>query len=93
MWTEERYGDMKGQGVDLEATHLADERRMARLVLAVALSFVWLISLGSWLVKRGVRHLIDVKSRHNSYFRLGFDWVERCLRLNLPVPLRFLPYP
>lgn len=94
MWTEEMYGDMKGHGFDLEATHLDDEQRIARLVLAVAFTFVWLIWLGSWLVKRGFRHRIDVKSRRDkSYFRLGWDWVERCRCLHQSVPVRFSPYP
>ena len=29
------YGDMKGHGFDLEATHLDDADRISRLVLAV----------------------------------------------------------
>lgn len=92
MWIEEMYGDMKGHGFDLEATHLADADRISRLVLAVCLTFVLFITLGSWVVKRGWRHLLDHKSRRDkSYFRLGWDWMERCLRLNKPVPIRFLP--
>ena len=92
MWIEEMYGDMKGHGFDLEATHLADADRISRLVLAVCLTFVWFITLGSWVVKRGLRHLLDHKSRRDkSYFRLGWDWMERCLRLNQPVPIRFSP--
>lgn len=92
MWIEEMYGDMKGHGFDLEATHLADADRISRLVLAVCLTFVWFITLGSWVVKRGWRHLLDHKSRRDkSYFRLGWDWMERCLRLNQPVPIRFSP--
>jgi len=92
MWIEEMYGDMKGHGFDLEATHLADADRISRLVLAVCLVFVWFITLGSWVVKRGWRHLLDHKSRRDkSYFRLGWDWMERCLRLNEPVPIRFSP--
>lgn len=92
MWIEEMFGDMKGHGFDLEATHLADADRISRLVLAVCLTFVWVITLGSWVVKRGFRHLIDHKSRRDkSYFRLGWDWMERCLRLNHPVPIRFSP--
>ena len=90
MWTEEMYGDMKGHGFDMEATHLTCKDRIARLFLAVAFTFVWLITLGAWLVKRGFRHLIDVKSRRDkSYFRLGFDWVEHCSRLDIPIPIRF----
>ncbi len=94
MWTEEMYGDMKGHGFDLEATHLDDEERIARLVLGVCLTFIWMITLGSWVVKNGYRHFVDHRSRRDkSYFRIGWDWLERCLRLDDPIPIRFLPYP
>lgn len=93
MWIEEMYGDMKGHGFDLEATHLDHPDRISRLFLAVCITFVWLISLGSWVVKRGLRHFVDHKSRRDkSYFRIGWDWLERCLRLNLPIPFRLRPY-
>lgn len=93
MWIEEMYGDLKGHGFDLEATHLDNPERISRLFLAVCIAFVWFITLGSWLVKRGFRHFIDHKSRRDkSYFRLGWDWIERCLRLNLPIPFRFSLY-
>ena len=93
MWIEQMYGDMKGHGFDLEATHLNDPDRLARLVLAVCITFVWFITLGSWLVKRGLRHFVDHKSRRDkSYFRLGWDWVERCLRLGHPIPFSLRPY-
>jgi hypothetical protein len=94
MWTEEMYGDMKGHGFDLEATHLSDADRISRLVLAVCLTYVWFLTLGAWLVKRGLRHLIDRKDRRDkSYFRLGLDWLKRAQRLNLPFRLQFVPYP
>ena len=93
MWIEQMYGDFKGHGFDLEATHLDHPDRISRLVLAVCIAFVWFITLGAWLVKRGLRHFIDHKSRRDkSYFRLGWDWLERCLRLDLPIPFRFTPY-
>lgn len=93
MWTEEMYGDMKGHGFDLEATHLDDPDRLARLFLAVAITFVWFISLGSWVVKRGFRHLVDRKDRRDkSYFRLGWDWLKYCQRHNQPLKLIFVPY-
>jgi len=93
MWVEEMYGDLKGHGFDLEATHLHDPQRISRLVLAVCITFVWFITLGNWAVKRGLRHLVDHKSRRDkSYFRIGWDWVERCLRLGDPIPLHFKPF-
>jgi hypothetical protein len=93
MWMEEMFGDMKGHGFSLEATHLDDLQRLSRLVFAVCFAFSWLISLGSWVVKNGYRHFIDHKSRRDkSYFRIGWDWAERCIRLDHPVPIRFTPY-
>lgn len=94
MWTEETYGDMKGHGFDLEATHLTDPDRIARLVLAVSITYVWLVALGSWVIKRGFRHFIDRKDRRDkSLFRLGWDWLKHAQRNNLPLLVRFLPYP
>lgn len=93
MWIEEMYGDMKGHGFNLEATHLRDTDRIARLLLAVCIVYVWFIALGSWLIKRGYRHFIDRKNRRDkSYFRLGWDWMERCCRLKQPFVIRFIPY-
>lgn len=93
MWIEELFGDVKGHGFDLEDTRVKDAERINRLVLAVFIAFVWLITLGSWVVKRGYRHLIDHKSRRDkSYFHLGWDWVARCFRENKPVRVKFIPY-
>ena len=94
MWVEEMYGDLKGHGFDLESTHLDDTNRIARLMLGVCLAFVWFMALGSWVVKRGYRPLLDRRDRRDkSYFRLGWDWLEHRLRLGLPVKLRFACYP
>lgn len=93
MWVEEMYGDMKGHGFDLEATRLQDMARISRLFLGVCIVFVWLITLGSWVVKRGYRHLVDHKSRRDkSYFRIGWDWIEKCFSLDHSIPIRFNPY-
>ncbi len=92
MWTEELYGDLKGHGFDLEATHLRDARRLERLVLGVALVYVWLIVLGSAVVKRGLRHWVDRRKRRDkSYFRIGWDYLEHRLRLGESIPVRFDP--
>ena len=74
---EEMFGDMKGHGFDLESTQLRDAKRIERLMLGVCVTFVWLITLGRWVMKNGYRHLIDVNSRRDkSYFRLGWDWTK-----------------
>lgn len=94
MWTEEFYGDLKGHGFDLEATRLGCTERLERLVLGVFYAYVWLIALGSSVVKRGLRHLVDRRDRRDtSYFRIGWEYVEYRLRLAEPIPVRFQPYP
>lgn len=93
-WTEALYGDLKGHGFDLEATHMRAPERLERLVLGVCWAYVWLIALGSWVVKRGWRHLVDRRDRRDrSYFRIGWDYLEHCLRLGQSIPVRFEPYP
>ena len=93
MWTEEMYGDMKGHGVDLGATHMRDLDRLSRLVLGVCLLYVWLISLGSWVIKNGKRDLVDKKARRDkSYFRIGWSWLKRRLSQGQSLKLRFAPY-
>lgn len=93
MWTEELYADLKGHGVDLEATGLVHSERIDRLMLGACWMYVWLLVLGSYVVKRGWRHLVDRKSRRDkSYFRIGWDFTRRCIRLGNPIRLRFAPY-
>ncbi len=93
MWTEEFYGDLKGHGFNLEATRLDSVLRLERLVLAVSLVYVWLLAFGSWVVKNGYRHYVDRRDRRDkSYFRIGWDWLERQLRLEHPFRVIFQPY-
>jgi hypothetical protein len=93
MWTEELYGDLKGHGFDLEATHLRAPERLERLILGVCLAYTGLLVLGARVVKRGLRHLVDRKHRRDkSYFRIGWDYLAHRLRLGEPVPpIRFQP--
>lgn len=92
MWIEEMFGDMKGNGFDLESTHLRHFMRLSRLTLAIALLYVWLISMGSKTIKDGQRHLIDRAGRRDlSIFQIGLRSVERRLTNALPVSIRLQP--
>jgi hypothetical protein len=53
--------DMKGHGFDLEATHLKEASRISSLFLGICIVYVWLITLGSPVVKLGFRHLVMKK--------------------------------
>lgn len=92
MWIEEMFGDMKDNGFDLEATHLRAAERLNRLTLAVCLLFVWFIALGVAITQLGLAYLVDRSDRRDlSFFRRGFDWLDRVLDLNDPLPPGFFP--
>ena len=42
MWIEEMFGDMKGNGFNLEKTRLQEEEKLNRLTMVVCLLYVWL---------------------------------------------------
>ena len=65
MWIEETFGDMKGNGFDLESTHLRHFQRLSRLTLAVVLLYVWLVAFGSQVIKSSRRYLVDRRDRRD----------------------------
>ncbi len=93
MWIDEMFGDFKGHGVNLEASHVRHFMRLSRLTLAVAMLYVWLVSSGSSVIKRGLRHLVDRKDRRDlSIFRIGWSFIKLRLKHQRPFPFRLLPY-
>jgi len=90
MWTEEMFGDFKKHGFDLESTMLRDFLRLSRLTLAVAILYVWLISVGARTIHEGLRHLVDRTDRRDlSIFQIGLRFVQRRLTnaLSVRIPL------
>jgi hypothetical protein len=92
MWIEEMFGDMKGHGFDLEATRLGTFLRLSRLTLAVCLLYLWLVATGEHVLATGQAGEVDRNDRRDlSIFRLGWDFIERRLALDDPVPAKFVP--
>jgi len=88
MWIETVFRDWQSGGFHLERCGMSETARVVRLLLVLAIAYVWLVSLGRWVVKRGYRHLIDdgsSRSWHFSLFQLGVGWIER-LRSSLQLP-------
>ncbi len=78
MWTEELFGDLKGHGFNLAKTHLHHVARLSRLMLFVALLYLWLISVGTRTIKAGQRSLVDRNDRRDlSLFQIGLRLIER----------------
>ena len=80
MWIETVFRDWQSGGFHLDRSGVMDRNRFARLLLPLAIAYLWLVSLGRWVVKRGYRRLIDdgtVRRWHYSLFQLGVGWKER----------------
>jgi hypothetical protein len=93
MWIEETFADMKGNGFDLESTHLRHFLRLSRLTLAIVLLYVWLVAFGSQVIKSGHRHLVDRRDRRDhSIFRIGRNMVERLITNGSKIHISFVFY-
>lgn len=79
-WIEEMFRDFKSRGWDIETSGLRIPARFERLLLMIALAYVWFVQRGLFVVKRGLRRWIDRRARRTlSYFRLGWNWLDRLL--------------
>ena len=93
-WTEPLYGDIKGHGFDLQTSRLRHPERIAQLMLAVALAYLWLFALGVIAVFTGNHKLVDRTDRRDrSLFTIGRQWLNRRLKLDQDILVSFWPYP
>lgn len=91
---EPLFGDIKGHGFDLQTCRLRHPERIARLMLAVALAYLWLCSLSVMAIFTGSAKLVDRTDRRDrSLFTIGRQWLNRLLKLDRPIPVSFCPYP
>lgn len=93
MWIEAMFGDFKTNGADIEHSRLIHFSRLSRLTLAVALLYVWLVTVGATTIKQGRRYLVDRRDRRDlSIYRIGHDMFLRCLINNKTISIRSIPY-
>ena len=75
---ETLFSDLKGRNFNLQKSGLRDPERVDRLLIALALAYLWLIDLGEQVLANGWATLIHRKDRCDcSLFR-------RFLRKSLP---------
>lgn len=87
------FSDQKSRGFHIEKSHLADPSRVARLLLAACLAYMWIVYLGVEVHRDEQRRvLIDRPNRSDkSIFRLGFDWLKYALTHGLDFNVLFFP--
>jgi len=85
------FSDQKSRGFNLHKSHLSDPERIARLLIATCLAYIWIIYLG---VKVRANHAL-MRQIHRvdrcdlSLFQLGIRYLEYLLNQGLPIPFSF----
>ena len=84
------FSDQKSRGFHLHKSHLADPMRLARLLMAACLAYIWIVYLGSICVKEGWTRVIHRSERCDlSLFQLGLRVLEHFLNEDLSIPVVF----
>lgn len=90
MWIETVFRDWQSGGFHLDRSGLMDRQRLERLLIVLALAYLWIVCLGRWVVKRGYRHRLDSGTAHRwqtSLFQLGVGWMQRMQSFGQPLPI------
>jgi hypothetical protein len=88
------FSDQKSRGFQLHKSHLADPARLARLMIATCLAYLWLIYLGALALRTDWRKVIHRTDRCDlSLFQLGLRLLDHFLKEALPLLVAFQPAP
>jgi hypothetical protein len=84
------FSDQKTRGFHLNKSHLADPQRLARLMLAACLAYIWIIFLGVIAKRDDWVAIIHRTDRCDlSLFQLGLVLLDHFLNEDLPIPIAF----
>jgi hypothetical protein len=85
------FSDQKSRGFHLHQSHLSDPKRLARLLIAACLAYLWVVYLGVCALRDGWLPRLHRQDRCDlSLFRLGLRLLARCLKETIPLPAGFL---
>jgi hypothetical protein len=77
---EESFLDDKSNGFQLEDSLIRSAEALERLCLVLAITTLYLVSLGTSVVQRGKRRVVDPHwFRGASYLKIGWHWVTYAL--------------
>jgi hypothetical protein len=84
------FSDEKSRGFNLHKSHLSDTQRLARLMMAACLAYLWLVYLGILAHREGWDAIIHRTDRCDwSLFRLGLCLLDHLLNEGLSIPVAF----
>ena len=77
---EENFLDDKSNGFQLEDSLIRSAEALERLCFVLAITTLYLVSMGTSVVQQGKRRLVDPHwFRGASYLKIGWHWVQYAL--------------
>lgn len=90
MRIETFFSDQKSRGFRLDKSHISDPQRIARVLIAACLAYIWIIYLGVQAHLQGWRTVIHRADRCDlSLFQLGLDLLDHFLNEDLTIDIDF----
>jgi hypothetical protein len=84
------FSDQKSRGFNLHKSHISAPERLARLMIAACLAYIWIVYLGVIAKRDKWVKIIHRSDRCDlSLFRLGLSLLEHFLNEHLPIPVAF----
>ncbi len=93
-WYEQRFkietlfSDKKSRGFNLQRSHLAEPRRINKLLIATSLAYIFIIYFGILSLQTGFHKIIHRTDRCDlSLTQLGFRLLDYLLNMNKAIPV------
>jgi hypothetical protein len=87
---ETLFSDQKSRGFHLHKSHLSDPTRLAQLMIAACLAYIWIIYLGNLAIQQGWSKIIHRTERCDlSLFQLGLRLLDYFLNQEMKIPVAF----
>jgi hypothetical protein len=84
------FSDQKSRGFFLHNSLLSDPKRLARLMIAACLAYIWIVFLGVQALSKRLHTVIHRTDRCDlSLFQLGLRFLNYLLNQELPIPVLF----
>lgn len=87
------FSDQKSRGFHLHKSHLSNPARLAKLMIAACLAYLWIVQLGLWSFGQELHTVVHRTDRCDlSLFQLGLRVLDHLFDFNLPVPVSFTDF-
>ena len=87
------FSDQKSRGFHLHKSHLSVPSRLARLMQAACLAYIWIVYIGLWSFRQKLHLVVHRTDRCDlSLFQLGLRVLDYLLDFNLPIPVSFTDF-